>query len=82
MKGKKLSFIEIGHEINTLALKHMMLIQKIVVMMKDELEKEKEALTYYRNSLNFIILRQQKCALSFIFLFNCSVCFVQAGGSK
>jgi uncharacterized protein (TIGR00255 family) len=45
MKGKKLSFIlqEIGREINTTGSKaYDAAIQKIVVMMKDELEKAKE----------------------------------------
>jgi uncharacterized protein (TIGR00255 family) len=45
--GKKLGFIaqEIGREINTLGSKaHHVEIQKIVVMMKDELEKIKEQL--------------------------------------
>jgi len=45
--GKKLSFIaqEIGREINTLGSKAMNAeIQKIVVQMKDELEKIKEQL--------------------------------------
>lgn len=45
--GKKLGFIaqEIGREINTLGSKaHHVEIQKIVVMMKDELEKIKELL--------------------------------------
>lgn len=45
MKGKKLSFIlqEIGREINTAGSKaYDAAIQKIVVMMKDELEKAKE----------------------------------------
>lgn len=45
MKGKKLSFIlqEIGREINTTGSKaYNSSIQKLVVMMKDELEKAKE----------------------------------------
>lgn len=45
MKGKKLSFIlqEVGREINTTGSKaYDSAIQKIVVMMKDELEKAKE----------------------------------------
>ena len=45
VKGKKLGFIsqEIGREINTLGSKaNDISIQKIVVMMKDELEKIKE----------------------------------------
>lgn len=45
LKGKKLSFIlqEIGREINTMGSKaYDSQIQKIVVMMKDELEKAKE----------------------------------------
>ncbi len=44
-KGRKLSFIlqEIGREINTLGSKaHDVAIQKIIVQMKDELEKAKE----------------------------------------
>lgn len=47
VKGKKLGFIsqEIGREINTLGSKaNDIAIQKIVVMMKDELEKIKEQL--------------------------------------
>lgn len=45
LKGKKLSFIlqEIGREINTMGAKaYDSSIQKLVVMMKDELEKAKE----------------------------------------
>ena len=44
-KGKKLSFIlqEIGREINTTGAKaYDAIIQKAVVLMKDELEKAKE----------------------------------------
>ena len=44
-KGKKLSFIlqEIGREINTTGAKaYDAIIQKSVVLMKDELEKAKE----------------------------------------
>jgi uncharacterized protein (TIGR00255 family) len=44
-KGKKLSFIlqEIGREINTTGAKaYDAVIQKCVVLMKDELEKAKE----------------------------------------
>ncbi len=46
-KGKKLSFIsqEIGREINTIGSKsNYLLMQKIVVEMKNELEKIKEQL--------------------------------------
>ena len=45
IKGKKLSFIsqEIGREINTLGAKaYSSVIQRLVVEMKDELEKIKE----------------------------------------
>jgi uncharacterized protein (TIGR00255 family) len=44
-KGKKLSFVlqEIGREINTTGAKaYDAAIQKLVVLMKDELEKAKE----------------------------------------
>jgi uncharacterized protein (TIGR00255 family) len=47
MKGKKLGFLlqEIGREINTMGSKaNDVAIQKIVVMMKDELEQAKEQL--------------------------------------
>ena len=47
VKGKKLGFIlqEIGREINTLGSKaNDVDLQKIVVMMKDELEQAKEQL--------------------------------------
>jgi uncharacterized protein (TIGR00255 family) len=47
LAGKKLGFIaqEIGREINTLGSKaHHVEMQKLVVMMKDELEKIKEQL--------------------------------------
>jgi len=45
LKGRKLSFIgqEMGREINTLGAKaYSSEIQKLVVLMKDELEKVKE----------------------------------------